>query len=160
MHVLKADEQKWYIDSGCSCHRTGSRSLLTSFQPKKGSTISFGNKRTDKITGIGKSTLSELIKFLEISLVEDLKFNLLSVYQLCDQGNNHVTFTTKDVKVLSSSNDLLFKGIRSGGTYIFDHEFAPTKSVCLASLSEQSMLWHQRLRHASLHFLHKLEKKN
>ena len=92
----------------------GSKSLLTSFQPEKGATISFGNKRTSKITGIGNSTLSELIKFLKISLVEDLKFNLLSASQLCDQGNNHVTFTTKDVKVLSSSNELLFKGIRSG----------------------------------------------
>ena len=45
--------------------------------------------------------LSELVKFLEISLVEDLKFNLLSVSQLCEQGNNHVTFTTKDVSVFS-----------------------------------------------------------
>ena len=53
-----------------------------------------------------------------------------------------------------------FKGIRSGGTYIFYHEFAPTKSLCAASLSEQSTLWHQRMGHASLHLLHRLEKKN
>ena len=139
---------------------TGSKSLLSSFKSKKGATISFGNKRTGKVVGLGNSVLSELVKFLEISLVEDLKFNLLSVSQLCEQGNNHVTFTTKDVSVISPTNELLFKGIRSGGTYIFDHDYVPTKSLCLASLSEQSTLWHQRMGHASLHLLHRLEKKN
>ena len=108
----------------------------------------------------GFMILSELVKFLEISLVEDLKFNLLSVSQLCEQGNNHVTFTTRDVSVFSPSHELLFKGIRSGGTYVFDHDYVPSKSLCLASLSEQSTLWHQRLGHASLHLLHRLEKKN
>ena len=104
--------------------------------------------------------MSKFVKFLEISLVEDLKYNLLSVSQICEQGNNVVTFTTRDVKVFSSTNELLFKGVRSGGTYIFDHDFKPPRSLCLASLSEQSTLWHQRLGHASLHLLHRLEKKN
>ena len=139
---------------------TWSKSLLSSFKSKKGVIISFGNKRTGKVIGLGNSVLSELVKFLEISLVEGLKFNLLSVSQLCEQGNNHVTFTTKDVSVFSPNNELLFKGIRLGGTYIFYHEFAPTKSLCLTSLREQSTLWQQRLGHASLHLLHKLEKKN
>ena len=104
--------------------------------------------------------MSKFIKFLEISLVEDLKYNLLSVSQLCDQGKNSVNFTRKHVKVYSSTNELLFKGVRSGGTYIFYHEFRPPRSLCLASLSEQSTLWHQKLGHASLHLLHRLEKKN
>ena len=160
LQVCKGAKHKWYIDSGCSCHMTGSKSLLSSFKSKRGATISFGNKRTGKVIGLGNSVLSELVKFLEISLVEDLKFNLLSVSQLCEQGNNHVTFTTKDVSVFSPTNELLFKGIRSGGTYIFYHDYVPTKSLCLASLSEQSTLWHQRMGHASLHLLHRLEKKN
>ena len=65
--------------------------------------------------------MSKFIKFLEISLVEDLKYNLLSVSQICDQGNNSVNFTRKDVKVYSSTNELLFKGVRSRATYVFDH---------------------------------------
>ena len=71
-----------------------------------------------------------------------------------------MNFTRKDVKEYSSTNELLFKGVRSGGTYVFYHDFRPPRSLCLASLSEQSTLWHQRLGHASLHLLHRLEKKN
>ena len=139
---------------------TGSKSLLSSFEPKDGANISFGNKRTGKIIGKGNTLMSKFVKFLEISLVEDLKYNLLSVSQICDQGNNSVNFTRKDVKVYSSTNKLLFKRVRSGGTYVFYHEIRPPRSLCLTSLSEQSTLWHQRLGHASLHLLHRLEKKN
>ena len=110
---------------------TGSKSLLSSFEPKDGANISFGNKRTRKIIGKGNTLMSKFVKFLEISLVEDLKYNLSSVSQICEQGNNAVTFTTKDVKVFSSTNELLFKGVRSGGTYVFYHEFRPPQSLCL-----------------------------
>lgn len=95
---------------------TGLKSIHSSFQTKQGATISFGNKRNVKIVGQGNSILSKFIKFLEKSLVEDLKYNLLSVSQLCDQGNNYVIFTRKDVKLFSSTHELHFKGIRSGGT--------------------------------------------
>ena len=119
---------------------TGSKSLLSSFQPKDGSNISFGNKLTGKIKGKGNTIMSKFIKFLEISLVEELKYNLLSVSQICNQGNNSFNFTRKDVKVYSSTNELLFKGVRSEGTYIFDHDVRPPRILFLASLSEQSTL--------------------
>ena len=137
---VKEVAQKWYLDSDCSCHMTGSKSLLSSFQPKDGANISFGNKLTGKIIGKGNTIMSKFIKFMEISLVVDLKYNLLSVSQICDQGNNYVNFTRKDVKVYSYTNELLFKGVRSGGTYVFYHDFRPPRSLCLASLSEQSTL--------------------
>ena len=92
---VKEVAQKWYLDSGCSCHITGSKSLLLSFQSKDGANISFGNKLTGKIIGKSNTIMSKFIKFLEISLVDDLKYNLLSVSQICDQGNNSVNFTRK-----------------------------------------------------------------
>ena len=104
---------------------TRSKSLLSSFEPKDGANISFGNKLTGKIIGKGNTLMSKFIKFLEISLVEDLKYNLLSVSQICDQGNNAVNFTRKYDNVYSSTNELLFKGVRFGGTYIFYHDFKP-----------------------------------
>ena len=56
---------------------TWSKSLLSSFEPKDGANISFGNKFTGKNIGKGNTLMSKFIKFLEISLVEDLKYNLL-----------------------------------------------------------------------------------
>ncbi|XP_073526312.1 uncharacterized protein [Phyllobates terribilis] len=49
------------------------------------------------------------------------------------------------------------KGNRVDNTYLFDHYFVPSKHLCLATLEEQSNMWHQRLGHASLHLLHKLQ---
>ena len=80
---------------------TRTRLLLSSFQPTRGATIYFGNKRIGKIIGKGNYELSDLIKILEINLVEDLKYNLLSVSQLCVQEDNSVIFTTRNYKVVN-----------------------------------------------------------
>ena len=33
----------WYLDSGCSRHVIGDRSLFKTFEPKKGGNVTFGN---------------------------------------------------------------------------------------------------------------------
>ena len=80
---------------------TGSRSLLLSFQQLHGGSILYGNKGKGNIIGKGNVQLNDFLKILGVNLVDDLHYNLLSVAQLCDQGNNTVSFTTRDVNVLS-----------------------------------------------------------
>ena len=157
--MWKGENAQWYVNSICSCHVTRTRLLLSSFQPTKDATISFGNKCTGKIIGKYDTYLSELIKILDISLVEDLRYTLLSVSQLCDQGNNVVIFTTRYCKIVSQDKVVLLKGKRNGSTYLFDLEFKPSSHLCISSLSKKSTLWHQRMGNSSLHLLHKLEKK-
>ena len=159
MQVEKDGQAKWYIDSGCSCHMTGSKEFITSFQPTQGGNISFGNKRTGKIKGIGEVSLNKFIKVQRVNLVEDLKFNLLSVAQLCDQGKNQVIFSTTECHVVNPNQKVVLAGKRVGNTYLFDQTFTPANALCLSSLTEQSKLWHQRFGHASLHLLDKLQRK-
>ena len=92
--------------------------------------------------------------------MENLKFNLLSVAQLCDQGDNQVTFTKTKCLVLSPAQEILITGKRVENTYLFDYNFSPSKPLCLSTLAEQSKLWNQRFGHASLHLLDKLQKKD
>ena len=38
-----SSKDRWYIDSGCSCHMTDFKDILSSFQTTKGGAISFGD---------------------------------------------------------------------------------------------------------------------
>ena len=137
---------------------TGSRSLLLSFQQLHGGSILYGNKGKGNIISKGNVQLNDFLKILGVNLVDVLHYNLLSVAQLCDQGDNTVSFTTRDVKVLSPEERLLLKGKRVGSSYLFDHDTCLSRSICLSTISADTRLWHKRLGHAILHLLSKLHK--
>ncbi|GJZ26177.1 ribonuclease H-like domain-containing protein [Tanacetum coccineum] len=93
-------KHKGVIDSGCSRHMTGNRSYLTDYKEiDRGFVASRGNSKRGKITGKGKIRTSKL-HFEDVYFVKELKFNLLSVLQMCDKKNN-VLFTDTECVVLS-----------------------------------------------------------
>ncbi|GJY39579.1 hypothetical protein Tco_0425943 [Tanacetum coccineum] len=88
------------IDSGCSRNMTGNRSYLTDYEEIDGGFVAFGgNSKGGKITRKGKIRTSKL-DFEDVYFVKELKFNLLSVLQICDKKNN-VLFTDTECVVLS-----------------------------------------------------------
>nr|GEY81799.1 ribonuclease H-like domain-containing protein [Tanacetum cinerariifolium] len=96
--VLK---DKGVIVSGCSRHMTGNMSYLFEFEELNGGYVAFGgNLKDGKITGKGKIKIDKL-DFDDVYFVEELKFNLFSVSQICDK-KNHVLFTDTECLVLSS----------------------------------------------------------
>ncbi|WCJ38006.1 hypothetical protein M5689_019091 [Euphorbia peplus] len=78
----------WYIDSGCSRHMTGDEKAFITFDPKRGGKVSFGDAQKGRILGSGSIGTNPPIE--DVSLVRGLKFNLLSVAQLCDKGRDVV----------------------------------------------------------------------
>ncbi|GJR51903.1 ribonuclease H-like domain-containing protein [Tanacetum coccineum] len=88
------------IDSGCSGSMTGDKDKLSDFKEFKGGYVAFGNDpKGGRITGKGTIKTS-CIDFEKVSYVEELKFNLLSVSQICDKKHN-VLFTDKECLILS-----------------------------------------------------------
>ncbi|GJW48964.1 hypothetical protein Tco_0080610 [Tanacetum coccineum] len=88
------------IDSGCSGSMTGDKDKLSDFKEFKGGYVAFGNDpKGGRITGKGTIKTS-CIDFEKVSYVEELKFNLLYVSQICDKKNN-VLFTDKECLILS-----------------------------------------------------------
>ncbi|GAV67062.1 hypothetical protein CFOL_v3_10571, partial [Cephalotus follicularis] len=79
------EEQPWYVDSGCSKHMTGDKSLFINLKEVDGGKVTFGDNNKAKICGIGSigNKFSTLIE--NVSYVVGLKHNLLSVSQLCDK---------------------------------------------------------------------------
>nr|GFB95560.1 ribonuclease H-like domain-containing protein [Tanacetum cinerariifolium] len=99
-------KDKGVIDSGYSRHMMGNMSYLSDFEAINGGYVAFGrNLIGGKITSKGKTKTGKL-DFDDVYFVEDLKFNLFSVSQICDKKNS-VLFTDTECIVLSSDFKLL-----------------------------------------------------
>ena len=84
---------------------TGNMNTFQALQAKIGTgTITFGNDNSSKILGKGTISLGNKdTTSKNVLLIENMKHNLLSVNQMCDQG--HVlTFTSKDCKILKEGS--------------------------------------------------------
>ena len=75
----------WYLDSGCSRHMTGDRSLFKVFESKRGGNVTFGDGSKSQIKGKGIISLPGLSDIANVLYVEGLRVNLLSISQICDQ---------------------------------------------------------------------------
>ncbi|KAD6796174.1 hypothetical protein E3N88_07070 [Mikania micrantha] len=160
----------WYVDSGGSMHMTGSRSLLNNYFTGRKGFVSFGNDAKGYIIGKGMVTNGE-IRFDDVNHVENLKYNLLSVSQMCDKG--HISlFTKQDCRILSSDvlpligkvldEYTLLKANRVGKVYAFDlsKKISVKGHPCLFSKAsfKESNLWHRRLGHVNIKNMNQLVK--
>lgn len=84
----EGQENQWYIDSGCSKHMTDDKEKIQSYSALENKRkVSFGNDTPAVIKGKGSVLLKEKFKAGNVMYVDGLKQNLLSVSQMCDQGN-------------------------------------------------------------------------
>nr|GEW84401.1 hypothetical protein [Tanacetum cinerariifolium] len=114
----------WIVDSGCSKHMTGDRSLLKNFIEKFMDIVGFGNDNFAAITGYGDYIQCNITIF-HVYYVEALGHNLFSVGEFCDGGHESNLYT------------------------IFISDMAASSPVCLMSKATliKSWLWHHRLSH-------------
>ncbi|GJS26354.1 integrase, catalytic region, zinc finger, CCHC-type containing protein [Tanacetum coccineum] len=138
----------WIVDSGCSKHMTGDRSLLKNFIEKFMGTVRFGNDNFAAITGYG-DYIQGNITICHVYYVEGLGHNLFSVGQFCD-GDLEVAFRSKTCYVRNLEGDDLLTGGRESNLYTISiSDMAASSPVCLMSkaTSTKSWLWHRRLSH-------------
>ena len=109
----------WYLDSGCSRHKTGDQSLLTRFEEKVGPCVTFGDDNKGFTLGYGMIEKENVI-IEKVALVDGLKHNLLSISQLCDNGNK-VHFSQESCFIANKeSRDILLTRNMKGNVYIAD----------------------------------------
>nr|GEV10435.1 hypothetical protein [Tanacetum cinerariifolium] len=160
-------DDKGYWDSGCSRYMARNISYLSEYEPYDGGYVSFGH-------GGGKITGKDIIKtgkleFENVYFVKELKYNLFSVSQICDNKNS-VLFTDseclmlgKDFK-LNDDTNVLLRTPRQHNMYSIDlNNIVPHKNLtCLvakASVNE-SKLWHRRLGYLNFKTINKLVRNN
>ncbi|GJV57287.1 retrovirus-related pol polyprotein from transposon TNT 1-94 [Tanacetum coccineum] len=138
----------WIVDSSCSKHMTGDRSLLRNFIEKFMGTIRFENHNFVAITGYG-DYIQGNITICHVYYVEGLGHNLFSVGQFC-YGDLEVDFCSKTCYVRNLEGDDLLIGGREYNLYTISiSDMAASSPVCLMSkaTSTKSWLWHRRLSH-------------
>ncbi|GKC40590.1 putative ribonuclease H-like domain-containing protein, partial [Tanacetum coccineum] len=91
-----------FVDSGCSRHMTENIAYLSDFKEFDEGYVTFGRgAHGGRISG--KGTLkTDSLDFEDVYFVNELKFNLFSISQMCDK-KNYVLFTETECLVLPSN---------------------------------------------------------
>ena len=92
-----------YLDSGFSKHMTENISKFSNLVLKSKSYVTYGDKNKRKILGIGKVGAPPFTSIEDILYVEKLKYNLLSINQLCDKGFK-IKFTKDECLIEDEAN--------------------------------------------------------
>jgi hypothetical protein len=147
----------WLMDSGCSRHMTGNKkwfSRLTLLSHKE--YMTFGDDKKGKVLGTDVIKVNDCFTLNDVALLDMLRYNMLSVSQLCD-ADLSVLFHKSDSHVLDSSGKRVC-GI-SRIENVFQADFSSTQSSlrCLISQSSSELWkWHWRLGHLSFDLLCRL----
>ena len=120
---LHGNERKktvvWIIDSGCSSHMTGDRALLSNMVEKAGPWVTFGDDNKGFTKGYGSLENGNVI-IENISLVDGLKHNLLSISQFTDKGYE-VNFKMEQCNIINKKDKkLTLQGVRKGNLFVAD----------------------------------------
>nr|GEV88034.1 hypothetical protein [Tanacetum cinerariifolium] len=150
-----------------SRYLTGNISYLSDYEPYDGGYVSFGQ-------GCGKITDKGIIKtgkleFKNVYFMKDLKYNLFSVSQICDNKNS-VLFTDSECIVLGrdfklkDDTNVLLRTPKQHNMYSTDlNNIVPHKDLtCLVvkASADESMLWYRRLGHLNFKTINKLVRHN
>jgi hypothetical protein len=125
---------------------THARDMFLTLRRERDGSVSFGNDDSTKIIGkctviIGnKNTKAEIVL-----LVEDMKHNLLSVSQMCDQGHK-VIFDSQKCEIRKEGSGKLISTIvrNSSNIYVLS-EIGNEK--CYLGKEDESWLWKRRMGH-------------
>ncbi|XP_075079774.1 uncharacterized protein LOC142165027 [Nicotiana tabacum] len=149
----------WYLDSVCSSHMTGDKSLFKEVIKIGGGSVKFGDDSRGKIVGTRTIPFNNSCDITEVYLVDGLNYNLLSISQLYDSGYE-VKFKNTRCATEDESGKIILPGKRYENVYILDGFENIDGHICLTSMSDDPWLWHRRLGHASMHLIEKLSKQD
>ncbi|GJS94508.1 retrovirus-related pol polyprotein from transposon TNT 1-94 [Tanacetum coccineum] len=105
----------------------------------------------------GNKSLFSTYKAYDGEHVDNLAFNLLSVGQICD-NKCQVLFTEEGSEIIKDGK-IIGNGIRKNGLYVMKLGNKSQDKLCLATVVDNSTLWHRRLGHANMRLIQSLSSK-
>ncbi|GJY17450.1 retrovirus-related pol polyprotein from transposon TNT 1-94 [Tanacetum coccineum] len=121
---------EWIKDNRCSKYMTGNRKLFSTYNAYNGGNVIFGSNLCGNIIGKG---------------------------QICD-NKYRVTFLEHDSEI-TMDGKVIGRGIRRKGLYVMKIGNNLKDKICLATIDENSTLWHRRLDHANMRLIQSLASK-
>jgi hypothetical protein len=114
------------MDSGCSRHMTRNKKWFSSLIPLLHKEyVTFGDDKKGKVLDISVIKVNDCFTLNDVTLVDRLRYNLLSVSHLCD-ADLSVLFRKSDSYVLDSSSKRVCGISRIGN--IFQDDFSSAQS--------------------------------
>ena len=145
----------WYLDSDCSRHMTGDKSLFKSLKEKVSDYVTFGDGSHAQVLGKGTIELSGLPLLKDVFYIKGLKENLLSITQICDE-DFLVQFSKKGCVIIDEEGIQVLEGNRTTDNC---YRVVPTPKIsCRSARVDMLELWHQRFGHANFKQVAKVSK--
>lgn len=158
---LSCDEVDWVVDSGASTHATSQRDLFSTYEAGDFGIVRMGNNDQAKVVGMGnvcvETSNGTTLALKGVKHIPDLRFNLLSVGKLDDDGYYN-SFSGDEWK-LKKGSMVIVKGRRHSNLYIVRTGISK-RYINTCEDDSSSELWHKRLSHMSEKGLSILAKKN
>ena len=136
----------WYLNSGCSCHMTGDKSLFKSLKEKVGDYVTFGDGSHAQVLGKGIVEILGLPLLKDVLYIKGLKANLLSITQIYDE-DFLVQFSKKGRIIIDEERIQVFEGNRTTDNCYGVVPAAPIS--CRSARVDMLELWHHRFGNAN-----------
>jgi hypothetical protein len=118
--------------------------------------VTFVDDKKGKVLGTGIIKVNDYFTLNDVTLVDKLRYNLLSVSQLVD-ADLDVVFHKSGSQVLDSSGKLVCGISLLGKVFQADFSFVQSSVKCLIPQSTSELWkWHRRLGHLSIDILCRL----
>jgi hypothetical protein len=123
------------MDSGCSRHMTKNKKWFSSLTPLSHKEyVTFRDDKKGKVLGTDIIKINDHFTLNDITLVDRLRYNLLSVSRLVDV-DLHVLFQKSDSQVLDSAGNLVCGVSHIRNVFQADFSLAQSSFRCLLSQS-------------------------
>ncbi|GJW93115.1 retrovirus-related pol polyprotein from transposon TNT 1-94 [Tanacetum coccineum] len=151
-------EPVWYLDSGYSRSMTGVKSYLQKYIEKPGLKVVFGDNSSCITEGYGSISCGGIV-FSKVAFVNGLKYNLISISQLCD-AKYIIQFDDKQGTIFNANKEIVFLAPRINDVYVLDMSSLTPNGACFFAKASGSVnwLWHKRLSHLNFKNINKLAK--
>jgi hypothetical protein len=127
------------MDSSCSRHMIRNMKWFSSLTPLSHKEyVTFRDDKKGKVLDTGIIKVNDCFTLNDIALVDRLRYNLLSVSQLCD-ADLSVLFCKSDFHVLDSSSKHVCDISRIGNVFQADFSSAQSSLRCLISQSSSEL---------------------
>nr|GEZ29502.1 retrovirus-related Pol polyprotein from transposon TNT 1-94 [Tanacetum cinerariifolium] len=138
----------------------GVKSYLHKYVEQLGTKVVFSDNSSCITEGYGLIN-REGISFTKVAFVNSLKYNLISISQLC-KAKYIVQFNDKQGTICNANKEIVLIAPRRNDVYVFDMPSLTPNEACFFAISSKSIkwLWYKRISHLNFKNINKLAKQN
>ncbi|GJW45043.1 retrovirus-related pol polyprotein from transposon TNT 1-94 [Tanacetum coccineum] len=131
-------EPIWYLDSRCSRNMTGVKSYLYKYVEQPGLKVVFSDNSSCITEGYGSINCGGVV-FTKVAFVNCLKYNLISISQLCD-AKYIVQFDDKQGTIFNANKEIILIAPRRNDVYVLNMPSLSLNGACFFAKSSESSL--------------------